>query len=99
MKLRTRPFSKRLLIAATFLLTIFIVQQSCTKIDTRHADATDPADKFFTIPTGTEPQVLRVINNLKEQNKLTGFISKLAQQEGYPVWNKVLASTKRRRGK
>ena len=94
MKLTIRAFRRRQLIAAGFLFSIFVVQQSCTKIDTRHAGAADPVEKFFTIPAGTEPQVLRVINNLKEQNKLTGFINKLAQQEGYPVWNKVLASTK-----
>jgi hypothetical protein len=94
MKQKTRTRNYRLLIAAVFLLSFFIMQQSCTKIDTDKPHLNDPTEKFFTVPAGTKPQVLRVMENLKEQNKLTGFIKDIVKKEGYALWNKAMVNTK-----
>ena len=94
MKLNTCIRKHRLLIAAGFFVSFFFVQQSCTKIDTDKLHLNDPTEKFFTVPTGTKPQVKRVIENLKEQNKLTGFIKDIVKDEGYALWNKAMINTR-----
>ncbi|MBP8765109.1 MAG: hypothetical protein KBH30_06280 [Ferruginibacter sp.] len=49
--------------------------------------------KFFTIPPGTNAQVIRVMNEIKKRNERKEFVTKFAIQNGYPVWNKVLMGT------
>ncbi len=46
--------------------------------------------KFFTIPSKTDPSILKVINEIKKRNNNKEFITAFVKQHGYPVWNKVL---------
>ena len=91
MKANIRLPKTRLLTANLLLFLFFFIHQSCTKLDTgSNRLSQTPAEKFFTIPAGTNPQIRSVIDNLKKQNSLTGFINTLAQQEGYAVWDKAI---------
>jgi hypothetical protein len=70
----------------------FITQQSCKKNDTfsHENQSTNPTitNNFFNFSGNVHPLVKRVANDLKKQNQKTGFISQLATQAGYPVWDK-----------
>ena len=51
------------------------------------------SEKFFTVPSGTSAQVLRVMDEIKKRNNRSEFVTKFAATNGYPVWNKVLMGT------
>jgi len=51
------------------------------------------SEKFFTVPSGTSAQVLRIMDEIKKRNSRSEFVTKFAATNGYPVWNKVLMGT------
>ena len=68
------------------------LQLNCKKEDVYNAKP-NVEDKFFTIPSGTNASVMRVINEIKRRNNVKEFVTKFAAQNGFPVWNKVLMAT------
>lgn len=48
------------------------------------------AERFFAIPANTTPAILEKITKLKAWNDKTGFVDKLPEKIGYPVWNKII---------
>jgi hypothetical protein len=94
MKANIRLPKARLLTAGLLLFSFFFIHQSCTKLDTEKPHLNDAVEKFFTVPAGTKSQVKRVMENLKEQNKLTGFINEIVKKEGYALWNKAMINTR-----
>ena len=68
------------------------MQLNCKKEDVYNAKP-NVEDKFFTIPSGTNASVMRVINEIKRRNNVKEFVTKFAATNGYPVWNKVLMGT------
>jgi len=46
--------------------------------------------KFFTIPSKTDPSILKIISEINKRNNNKEFITAFVKQHGYPVWNKVL---------
>jgi hypothetical protein len=82
---------KKLIPFSVLLFSMIFINQSCKKIDSPDPNSTNPASrKFFTVSPGTDTLIDRVIEGLKQQNKLTGFIDELAEKEGYAVWNKSM---------
>ncbi len=49
----------------------------------------NPTAQFFSLPTGSPAEVIRIAENLKRQNARTGFINTLIVKEGYAVWDNV----------
>jgi hypothetical protein len=45
--------------------------------------------KFFTIPSGTNPVVARLADNIKAKST-PEYITQIALKNGYPVWNKAI---------
>jgi hypothetical protein len=70
-------------------LALTILNFNCRKIDISQSSDADKEAKFFQLPNNANISLQRVVDELKRQNKLTGFIGKLATNYGYPVWNKA----------
>jgi hypothetical protein len=75
-----------------------LVHFSCKKIDTPSSDVETASasitEKFFTTPPNTASITLKVIDELKKRNELSGFVANFANTAGYPVWDKSLIRTK-----
>jgi hypothetical protein len=76
----------------TLLIGIVFLKISCKKSDTLiNNDVTNSkvnTIQFFNLPAGTNSAVARVAKELERQNQKTGFVSTLATQAGFPVWDK-----------
>ena len=51
------------------------------------------ANRFLTLNTDVKPVVLKVINELKRLNLQQCFIADIANNVGYPIWDKSITST------
>ncbi|MBN8834125.1 MAG: hypothetical protein J0H76_07070 [Sphingobacteriales bacterium] len=49
---------------------------------------------FFNTPEGTDDLTKRIIKTLQHKNELKPFVTAFALKNGYPVWNKTLATMK-----
>jgi hypothetical protein len=72
-----------------------LVHFSCRKIDTSASEAQNESasitEKFFATPPNTAAITLKVIDEIKKRNQLSGFVANFANTIGYPVWDKVVA--------
>lgn len=75
----------------TFLSLIIVLQQSCTKVDTRSngLNKESSSEKFFRIPVGTDPLIQKIADVLKHTNSQTEFITAFSNHEGFAIWNKA----------
>lgn len=88
MKLTNRPYSKRLLIAAGLLLMIFIVQQSCTKIDsTRARPEIITAEEFLKSSKADDKALQLIISDFRIHLSDKDFIPEFAKANGLPQWD------------
>ena len=69
-----------------------LFQLNCKKED-YYTPKPNATEKFFTVPSGTNAQVLRVMDEIKKRNNRKEFVTQFAASNGYPVWNKVLMGT------
>lgn len=78
---------------STFLLTTFTFV-SCRKMDRLVAPAGDYelTEKFLTLPPMTTPQVKRIAQKLKTLNEKHGFLTTIAKQNGFAMWDKPITS-------
>jgi hypothetical protein len=93
-KLRQRKRLKLLLLLACISS---IAIWSCTKIDTLSVlntpnGAPNPTT-FFVAAPNTDPTVLRVLNNIKNRNNKTEFVTKFASENGFAYWDKAVITT------
>ncbi len=74
------------------LISIVIAKTSCKKNDLLTNENSTQLNvrinQFFNLPSNVNPAVARVAKELERQNQKTGFISTLATQAGFPVWDK-----------
>lgn len=74
------------------LISIVIAKTSCKKTDLLTNENSTQLNvrinQFFNLPSNVNPAIARVAKELERQNKKTGFISTLATQAGFPVWDK-----------
>lgn len=76
--------------AIILLLSTIILHISCKKLD-RYSHELSPESveaKFFAAKPGLPLPVLKVMDALKKQNAISGFIPSLAQRDGYAVWER-----------
>lgn len=71
------------------LLSIFVlvVIVSCNKLDNTNLLQKNKVETFFTLPKNASSQVIRIVDELKNQHELTGFISTIINKEGFALWN------------
>jgi hypothetical protein len=85
----------RYITVITLLISIVFLKTSCKKNDIltnneSHVTTSKVnTSQFFNLPTGTNSAAARVAKELEKQNQKTGFISTLATQAGFPVWDKA----------
>lgn len=80
------------MVSISVLSTFFYF--GCTKFDfspelNRTNDKLNPSD-FFVAKSPSKPATQKVINFLKLRNETKEFVTKFANDNGYPVWNKTL---------
>ena len=82
--------SKIMNILSLFVFTSIIFHFSCTKLDTVFSNASEneKVERFFKLPVNATSQIVRITEDLKKQNKLTGFIPTLIKKEGFALWDK-----------
>lgn len=74
-----------------FFSMLSISFHACRKIDELTAKPAMATKRdFFEIPPGTDPTVIRIVNEIKRRNDKNEFVSEFATQNGYPLWNKVV---------
>jgi hypothetical protein len=74
----------------------FFIVNACRKMDRSEVTANNEIDirtKFFTIPAGTDPSIVAIVQSIKRQDQKRDFIPGLAKQAGYAVWNKAKSFT------
>jgi hypothetical protein len=95
------PIRRHLFYLTAFLLGIIILN-SCTKINTDKLQSDIPinkidiSEKFFYSSQKTDATVKRVLENLKQRNDKYEFVENFVMENGYPIWNKAVISTKTR---
>jgi hypothetical protein len=93
---------RRHLFYLTTLLLGIIILNSCTKIDTDKLQMDIPinkidiTEKFFYASPKTDVITKRVLENLKEKNSKFEFVENFVMENGYPIWDKAIISTKTR---
>ena len=85
---KTNPRFPRFFVPLLLAVTLAFVFKACKKNDFSKEEITEPVSKFFTVPANTPGPVLKVVDALKKQNDIGGFIPALAKNDGYAVWNK-----------
>lgn len=70
-----------------------ILFYSCRKTDYIYTqnNSDDLAKQFLTLPPNTKPEVARIAALLKKKNEQTGFITQLAKQNGFALWDKAIS--------
>ncbi|MDF2380499.1 hypothetical protein JMG10_03395 [Nostoc ellipsosporum NOK] len=81
-----------LVVVLSITAAMSAIIMSCRKLDYSHTRAAVPTD-FFNIRGIVKPEVLRVIENLKQQNAKTGFIGDFVKKYGSAVWHKAFVSS------
>jgi hypothetical protein len=81
----------KVLLVCGMLLSTFLLHQSCTKLDMNRPEVSSAEinSKFFTIPSGTNPVVVRLADNMKAKST-PEYITQIALKNGYPAWNKAM---------
>jgi hypothetical protein len=89
-KLRERKLCNKWLL--TFIAFIFFY--SCTKIEiqsnSNSSESLQISKDFFIAPPNTDPLVLRVLNEIKSRNNKNEFVTRFAEENGFPIWNKSI---------
>ncbi len=89
-----KPFLlKRLIFPFSCIILLLLVLQSCKKIDNHAYDYkhdTSFVQQFFYIKGSENKIVTSVIEQLKLKDKQTAFVSKLPENCGLPIWNKLV---------
>jgi hypothetical protein len=77
---------KFLSIFILFIAALFSFN-SCKKTDiAQTVPEINYEEKFFTIPEGTSPAVIRIINKIKMQNNQYHFVNSFVKKHGFPKW-------------
>src|SRR5687768_4900159 len=81
--------SHLLLLSLFILLSVFL---ACRKFDNPGISSSNKAlaEKFLRLPSGTLPETKRVTETLRQLNNKTGFLSTIAKQQGFAVWDKAV---------
>lgn len=59
----------------------------------KHRREITGSEKFFSIPSGTNPIVKAIAENMKKQNETIKFSDALIKNAGYPRWDKAIIQT------
>lgn len=81
-----RFFHQKITYLILLLFTFSAFIYSCRKIGVGKEPEINYEKKFFTVPAGTHPTVLRVINKIKEQNDKYHFVNDFVKKHGLPKW-------------
>ncbi len=72
-------------------LFFFTAFYSCKKVDTPVLkDNISYAEKFFEKPAASSAELQTIIDLLKTENDKTGFVNKLPDNAGLPMWGKLI---------
>lgn len=77
---------------SALLFISFYCLNACTKTDKIKSSSKIESfkEKFFENAHGHSKEVQDLINTLKEENERSGFVNKLPENCGLPVWDKLL---------
>jgi hypothetical protein len=99
LKISTRNYRLRILVG---FLALFVVQQSCTKINTDVPDKlaftdAEVTQKFFALPANASVAVRRAADEMKRRNSQSSeFVKNFVKNNGYPAWDKAIIQSRRR---
>jgi hypothetical protein len=79
-----------LLVLSLLLIAGFVAIEACRKMD-RPSQAQPELlqEKFFSIKPGTDATVIALVDKIKRQNAIRGFVPRLIKKAGMPVWEKA----------
>ena len=78
---KTNPRLTHYFVPLVLSVMLAFLFKACKKTDFSKAEITEPVSKFFTVPGSTPSPVLRVVEALKKQNDMGGFIPALAKND------------------
>jgi hypothetical protein len=71
----------------SLIAALVLLLHSCRKNDVTGRTQEQNYEKpFFSIPAGTSPTVVRIINKIKEQNDQHHFVNSFVKKHGLPKW-------------
>lgn len=86
------PLGTTALVIGVCLLTLLIFE-ACRKLEPEKPPITSPGnasvEKFFQIPAGTHPGVVRIADEIKRQNKDKNFLPTFIRNQGFLLWDKA----------
>lgn len=91
--------SKRASLAVSMTLFLLVIQQSCKKTNfdqTPSASAIDFEKHFFQLSENASTDAQYAVRLLKKENERSGFVNKLPQNCGLPVWDKLILTSRKR---
>jgi hypothetical protein len=103
-KIRSRIFGYKFFYQLILLTLCFAFSQSCKKISSSENDLEVTsnryivAEKFLKLPANADPALIRVATEIKKINDKKEYLTKFSNENGFPVWDKVMKSTKPNNG-
>lgn len=80
------------------LTLVFFSLNSCKKTDIiAQVPEINYEEKFFFIPEGTNPAVIRIVNKIKEQNNQYHLVNNFVKKHGLPKWEHALLQPRKNR--
>jgi hypothetical protein len=80
---------------AILLLTSLVIFSACEK----HSIVPDPGEEnplaaqFFQMSPGTDPEVAKVVADMRSRSEWTSDLAALVRKNGFPIWNKTHFAT------
>lgn len=78
-----KVFPYRQLFFVIFLISL--LQLNCKK-EEFYTSNIDAEENFFIIPGNINPLITRIVNDLKQKNKIKPFVNEFVKGQGYPQW-------------
>ncbi len=91
--------SKKIYELILLSFTCSLLYISCKKLNVSteiSPNTSSQVNDFFKTLPNTSPAVLRIIENIKDRNNKKEFVNNFGSRNGYPIWNKILQTTKKR---